>query len=387
MRNKGMRTDAILTLSGLAVLAFGGGMAILGWHRTVGLGGVALGIVLIFASLVLRLRSPKNRVIRETSGPAQPARSPSLRNAVLAIMVVAVIGFATFYGTLYLSPKQQGPGGSNRKSSSFGTTTSNAGQLTSTTETFGTIPSCQSRGAVGGSSPSTVQLVIDGSAIEYSDTGTIASVHLTTSNSPDLIVVFLSVLNDPTGSGTSPPRIKSFSSGVANLTFHQRAYAVTITKNAGSNIFSEEEWYAVAGRPLNAESIVAELSSGSPHVSMIAFGISGANTSSPFDPNSSLPAIGTGSSTGIIGFPICTDNPNDIIIGGAAMSSVLPAAGSGFTLIQSDEGKSGGADPVAEYELVTSRSTNHQVSFSGEGQGLSAIQTWVVIADAIRAAK
>jgi len=62
------------------------------------------------------------------------------------------------------------------------------------------------------------------------------------------------------------------------------------------------------------------------------------------------------------------------------MASPGPQAGIGFTVIQTDNGKSAGPDPIAEFKSATSPQTGLEVAFSNEG--LPGTQTWIVIADA-----
>jgi hypothetical protein len=218
--------------------------------------------------------------------------------------------------------------------------------------------------------------------MNYNASGRSGLVPLTTQKSPDVIIVFVSILNNSIGSTSTPPTVTSISDGSRSLSFQRRAMNVTEVPNAGNDLFSEEEWYAIATAPLKNDSITVNLSANSTVITLIAFGVSGADTSSPFDPNSGVPVSTTSTTTGTISATVATSCPGDMVIGGAAMSSFAPAAGSGFTLIQSDQGKSPGQDPIAEFETVESPQSSFQVSFGNEGlQG--GTQTWIVIADAI----
>jgi hypothetical protein len=222
---------------------------------------------------------------------------------------------------------------------------------------------------------------LDGSVINYNASGVSDSVRLTTHRAPDIIIVYVSVLNNPVSSASIPPSVATIVDGSATLTFQRRASVTTTVPNAGNNTFSEEEWYAVASVPLNNDPILVKLSANTTVLTTVAFGVSGANPSSPFDPNSQLPVEVTGTTTGTVSAAVVTSCPGDMIIGGAAMSSDHPTAGSGLTLIQSDNGNSPGQDPIAEFATVASPQSNFQVSFNGED--LSGTQTWIVIADAI----
>ncbi|MBO0888229.1 hypothetical protein J2P12_03930, partial [Candidatus Bathyarchaeota archaeon] len=101
------------------------------------------------------------------------------------------------------------------------------------------------------------------------------------------------------------------------------------------------------------------------------FGVSGANFSSPFDQNSSLPATASGNSAGP-SVSISTSNSNDIIISGANGSGL--SAGSGFTLISSTNGN----QDADEYKVVTSTLSSSPVAFNG------SLGNWEQVADAVQ---
>jgi hypothetical protein len=115
---------------------------------------------------------------------------------------------------------------------------------------------------------------------------------------------------------------------------------------------------------------------------IIAFGINGANTASPFDANSALPAKSTGSGT-TQSVAVSTSNPNDYLIGAIAIKPVSgnapnPTAGTGFTSIQSNnQGSVGGA---AESKSVTDVQSGASVSFSTRTTSV----TWAMIGDAVK---
>ncbi len=87
---------------------------------------------------------------------------------------------------------------------------------------------------------------------------------------------------------------------------------------------------AVASAQLAAASITVTFDPGTTFASVVAFGISGANYSSPFDPNGSLPNIQFPRGTigdGLNG-TITTSNANDFLIGfyGSGLSDMVPGA-------------------------------------------------------------
>ena len=158
---------------------------------------------------------------------------------------------------------------------------------------------------------------------------------------------------------------------------------VTPVADSGKNFFSEEEWYAISNAPLSKDSIVVSLTSETVLLTVLAFAVSGANTSAPFDQSPSLPVRVAGSTQGTISAALSSTCPDDMIIGGASMKTPSPGPGTGpgYTLIQSDDGLSIVQDPAAEYQIVSSVQTDLQVSFTNEFQPF--LSTWIVIGDAL----
>jgi len=209
-------------------------------------------------------------------------------------------------------------------------------------------------------------LALDGSSI-LSDAGSSTrAVTLTTSNSPDLIIALITVYT-----GSSSVSISRISS--THLTFTKRGSV----NNA--NYEEIEEWYAIASSPLSSETITVTFS-GSAYATGTIFGVSGANTASPFDSNSGLPKVATGNSGTAASIPgFTTSNPNDMVIAayGAPGSADSVAAGSGYTMIYH------GHNPQnfgSEYQIVSSTLSGVSVGFAGN------TNYWAGIADAIAAA-
>jgi hypothetical protein len=104
--------------------------------------------------------------------------------------------------------------------------------------------------------------------------------------------------------------------------------------STGSNsaTFDLEEWYATAPSALGSASVTATLSSPDTAATWFAvFGVSGANTVTPFDANPSLPATSAGATPSTT---ISTSNPNDMLLFGcAAGAGSVP---SGFTGVYSN---------------------------------------------------
>lgn len=149
-----------------------------------------------------------------------------------------------------------------------------------------------------GSGPS---LAVDGTATFSFYSTTSGTATLTTTNSNDVIIVAVARADDgPVVSVTSP-----------HLTFTRRTRQPWGGADGTVGITYDEEWYAIATSPLSSEVVTVSQQSGSTSdLDFAAFGISGANTSTPYDTNGSLPAL-TGSGTATVS----TTHGNDMICG------------------------------------------------------------------------
>jgi len=211
-------------------------------------------------------------------------------------------------------------------------------------------------------------LALDGSASAGSTvagTATI-SVALTTAQFPDVIYVVVAndngaTINVPTASG---------------LTFTQRGSQV----NGRSE--SIADFYAIASSPLSSVTITAT-DGGRNDMVIVAFGIVGANTASPFDTHAGIPASATGRGTSA-SVTISTTNANDFIIGAFADSGThrpsRGTAGTGFTLIATQGDNADQiVDGSAEYQIVSTAQTNLAVTFTAD----PSASDWAGIADAV----
>lgn len=138
-------------------------------------------------------------------------------------------------------------------------------------------------------------------------------------------------------------------------------------------------WYAVAASPLSACVITAAGNGSWTYSGMTAMGISGANTTTPFDPNGSSSGVAHGATSNPTVSGISTSNAHDILIGGVASAgSPTPTAGSGFTLVWN----SGAVMPVlaSEYEVVSATQSGISLTFGG----LSGSSLWAMLAAAVQ---
>jgi len=178
---------------------------------------------------------------------------------------------------------------------------------------------------------------------------------LTTVNSSDVVVIFIGTFN--IASLTTVASVSDTSS----LSWQKRPGAgrYDFQLSLFHFYYDLEIWYATASSALNNDSITVNLSQAASTTDVIAFGVSGANFASPFDPNVGLPVFAANNSGGAVG---STTNPNTMVIGLywrlSALGPVLNP-GTGFSLIdQIGQGYS------AEYQIAYSAQTNLKASFS-----------------------
>ena len=215
-------------------------------------------------------------------------------------------------------------------------------------------------------------LGIDGSSYNGCTHAQTCQVTLTTANPNDVIIL--------TGYETSSSiHISSISDG-DGLTWHTRKQL----SNSGQG-GETEEWYAIASTALSSDTITVTYSSSSTTGGITAFGISGANTNSPFDPNLASPVTNTGSSS-TPSVSLTTTNANDLIIG--IVSCYKSSGFSTITVGSAFTQAAGPANPqcsseygVPEYETVSSTQSGLAVGFS-----LSSTASWSMIGDAVEAA-
>lgn len=205
----------------------------------------------------------------------------------------------------------------------FGTTRITGSGQTTTLDDVNLV----NRGVASGSSPA---LAIDGNGFTNLpfEPSTAASVSLTTSNANDVIIVDI-VENSTTVTSVTD---------TAGLVWHQRAVA-------GTSLHPIYEYYAIAPSALTNDQIAVSFAGTASYADVNAFGISGANTASPFDPNVAVPST-PASSKG----SVSTSDTNDLIFAGYRFTEdETPSAGTGWTAINA-----GGGYYLSEYQVVSS---------------------------------
>ena len=205
----------------------------------------------------------------------------------------------------------------------------------------------------------TANLALDGSA-STSTSGSSMTISLTTSKPNDLLYISVVESQGYTVSGiTSSP----------SLTWTQRA---SVPFSSSRHL---ETWYAVW--PSSGTITITITLTGSSNAAAVAFGVSGADTASPFD---GTPRTATGSSTSP-SVTISTSNPNDFIIGALGVQNTPTlTTGSGFTLIKTQTAGTS-RETSDEYQIVSTTQSNLPVGYS-----LSSSQDWAMIADVIKRA-
>ena len=174
------------------------------------------------------------------------------------------------------------------------------------------------------------------------------SVTLTTANPNEVVMLFVDAGDSPTATTTNSV------SDTAGLNWHERADAYN---------YALYEYYAIATGTLSADVITVTLPTyGNPTLN--AFSIVDANTSSPFDPNASLPATSTNAT--VSG---STSNANNLIF--AAYNSwgtATMAPGSGWSTISDPSGQY----YVSEYKIATTTQSGLTATVSAGGSTIGS---------------
>ncbi len=240
-------------------------------------------------------------------------------------------------------------------------------------------------------------LAIDGeNSVNGEDTG--GTITLSTTLPNDIIV--LDEANE-TGNGPNPVATISSISDTYGLTWHERTATSSPSMEGVFGFyygFDTEVWWAYATSSLFSDTISPSFSGGTIDCeTLTAFGVAGANTSNPWDTNSSLPATAINTSESYLGgtdaapsVSLSTNEPSTMLLGfmatpyvGVDNNASPYGAGSGYGLIAYQDGDCGGngeADSAVEFRTPVTSQSNATVSFSPAGQG------WFAIGDAIQSA-
>lgn len=188
---------------------------------------------------------------------------------------------------------------------------------------------------------------IDGHATGVASTGANATATLTTTNANDIIVVQIYNENH-TGTASAVTSVSA-----TGLTFAKRA-----TSN-GSTTGSMEIWWALSTLALTAAVITVVFTSTYDDCDVIAFGVSGCNTSTPWDANVSLPAhasFNTGPTTPAVS-GVSTSSADDLLlafVGAIGGASGNPPSGWTNLTVSSNGGGTLGSSADISYKSVSS---------------------------------
>ena len=224
-------------------------------------------------------------------------------------------------------------------------------------------------------------LTLDGSNIASSNSTSSQAVVLSTTNTNDVIIVVANTFNQaPTG----------ISGG--GLSWTQRK----AVSQAGTGYTTYlTEWWAPAAAALSSASISVTTATNT-YITVIAFGISGANTISPFDSNATLPGH-DGSNSNPNSSPGAyviwsTTNANDfafVVFASSDNAAQTWTLNSGYSNIQN--GASATEVPLAaEYSVLSSTVAWTDVPPSAQSfqyvPSVSTTNAWIELADAVVAA-
>jgi hypothetical protein len=214
-------------------------------------------------------------------------------------------------------------------------------------------------------------------------------ISLTTTNTNDIIVAHF-FAEAQSGSVIS---VNTVSDNPGNLTWHLRSATSSANINSAgghSDVVDDEVWWALAPSTLSSDSISYTWNGTVDCQSGIAFGVTGANTSNPWDANSSLPAKAQDINNDNIApsvSGVSTNVAKTMLLGfmgtgqnGSDGSGAAYSAGSRYSVIdQVVNGACGDADSgVAQYKVVSQKQTNVTVALGTAEQG-----GWMMIGDAI----
>lgn len=205
-------------------------------------------------------------------------------------------------------------------------------------------------------------LALDGSNSSTAESGASASLTLTTSSSNDVIVVCIESNGGVPGSVTSP-----------NVTFTVLTSVDVFGNIPATDGFNNLSVFTgVAAAPLSSETITAHFPGvTSIYAPLVAFGISGADTSTIFDSNVSLPAVSSADAD----LTVNTTNANDFIFGAFRVNGEAnPTPQAGWTAISIPFN----GFLLVEYKIVSATQTGLAVLKPSTGTVNGAIATAII---------
>ncbi len=226
--------------------------------------------------------------------------------------------------------------------------------------------------------PTSGSLALDGSATGTWSSGSSFTITATTTKTNDVIVLWI-----VTYLSSSSVTISSISDSLGQVSWQGSARTSNI-ECSGTQETTQTEWYGIATGTITSDVITINLSGTPTAASGEEFAITGANTGSPFDPNSNVPKTASSSCTSTSAAPsvsgISTNSPNDFVVaffGGytSVTQTVGAIAGTTATKIKSVAGT--GDSIEAEYRIVSATQSGVSCAFG------SSTTYWGIECDAI----
>jgi hypothetical protein len=230
-----------------------------------------------------------------------------------------------------------------------------------------------------------MSIALDGTPVSGIISGaaatTVVSGALTTTGSSDVVIALVGVNN------ASNSQVTVSSVAGAGLTWTKRAGQFFLD-SGNFDYIDYELWYATTTSPITAQAITATLTAASVGGVIQVFAVSGANTSTPFDPASTSFKTNQTTTTDTPQTTITTTNANDFIFAAIFDGSGTPTSWTtqaSFTTLGNVNGFAGSpnftqAHEQAEYQIVSATQSGLTIGFS------DASDTYVLFADAIQAA-
>jgi hypothetical protein len=221
-------------------------------------------------------------------------------------------------------------------------------------------------------------IALDGSNIGSTNSGSSQTVNLTTTYAPDVIIAIANTFNQ-NATGVSD-------TGGASLTWHHRMYKAQA--GSGYTTYMNSWWAATTATVLTADPIKVTTSTNT-YITLMVFGVVGANTVTPFDSNGALPAKNGANNNPHANAQVTfsTSNANDFLFIAYDSSDneaqTWSTVSTGYTQIQA--GASSTEVPLAAiYQVFTTTQTSVTVVYI---PSVTTTVAWIEYADAIVQAK
>jgi hypothetical protein len=198
-----------------------------------------------------------------------------------------------------------------------------------------------------------VTIAIDGHAQGTSTTsGTTVSASLTTANTGDVIVAIVEACDQGNFPGVT---LSDAGNKIINWKLQ---YEIPVVDKVTVQV-----WWGTAATTMTTNSITATFDRNITRKNIIVFGVSGANTTNPFDSNSTIfpGSIATGSGFGqaaiTAAFSTSCTNSMLVVLCGSTSNNTLNSPTAGYTSIEAISGNSGGTISCAQKVVSATQSS------------------------------